>query len=64
MEVMSNELKNAINTFCKLLPDNKVGEYSPNPNDDRRLKAIIDTANKNSEGVRPSDIIEGLRENK
>ncbi len=41
-----------------------IGKYSPNPNDDRRLKAIIDIANTNSEEVRPSVIIEGLRRNK
>ncbi len=41
-----------------------MGKYSPNPNDDRRLKSILDAANKNKEEVCPSDIIEGLRKYK
>lgn len=61
---MSNELENAIKSFCISLPDAKVGKYSPNPNDDRRLKDIYDTAVVNNEEVRPSDIIEGLRKYK
>lgn len=61
---MSNELENAIKSFCIFLPDTKVGTYSPNPNDDRRLKSILEAANKNKEEVRPSDIIEGLKKYK
>ena len=61
---MSNELENAIKSFCISLPDAKVGKYSPNPNDDRRLKDIYDTAVINNEEVRPSDIIEGLKKYK
>lgn len=26
-----------LTSFCSLLPENKIGEYSSNPNDDRRL---------------------------
>ena len=33
METISQKLT----SFCSLLPENKFGEYSSNPNDDRRL---------------------------
>ena len=35
---MSEELEKAIELFCVVLPENKVGTYSPQPNDDARLK--------------------------
>ena len=41
---MSEELEKAIELFCVVLPENKVGTYSPQPNDDARLKEILETA--------------------
>lgn len=57
---MSTELQKAIESFCLLIPVSKIGEYSSNPNDDRRLKHILDTALKNNEEVRPKHIIDAL----
>lgn len=57
---MSTELQKAIESFCLLIPESKIGEYSSNSNDDRRLKHILDTALKNKEDVSPKHIIETL----
>ena len=59
---MSNELQKAIKLFCQFIPECKIGKYSPNPNDDRRLKSIYDVACSNSEEIRASDIIDCLKE--
>ena len=40
---MSKELEKAIELFCAVLPENKIGTYSPQPNDDARLKEILET---------------------
>lgn len=55
---MSKELQKAIESFCSLMPESKIGTYSPNSNDDRRLKNIYDTAVANNEDIRPCDIID------
>lgn len=54
---MSEELQRAIESFCCLIPESKIGNYSPNSNDDRRLKNIYDTAIANNEDISPCDII-------
>ena len=58
---MSTELQNTIESFCCFIPESKIRKYSANPNDDRRLKAIYDTAIKNHEEVHSYDIIECLK---
>ena len=59
---MSDALQKAIELFCQLIPESKIGTYSANPNDDRRLKAIYETAINNHEDIHASDIIECLKE--
>ena len=58
---MSEELEKAIELFCVVLPENKVGTYSPQPNDDARLKEILETALRNNEEVRILHLIDGLK---
>lgn len=58
---MSEELVKAIEIFCVALPENKIGTYSPQANDDARLKEILETALKNNEEVRIQNLIEGLK---
>ena len=58
---MTTELKQAIDLFCQFIPYNKIGAYSPQCLDDVRLKAILDTAMKMNEEVRPTDIFKSLK---
>ena len=58
---MSEELEKAIELFCAVLPENKAGTYSPQPNDDARLKEILETALRNNEEVRILYLIDGLK---
>ncbi len=59
---MSQELQKAIESFCQLIPESKIGKYSPNALDDKRLKKIYDTAIANKENVTPKLIIDCLKE--
>ena len=58
---MSKESEKIIELFCAVLPENKIGTYSPQPNDDARLKEILETALKNNEDVRIQYLIDGLK---
>ena len=58
---MSEELEKAIELFCVVLPENKIGTQSPQPNDDARLKEILKTALRNNEEVRILHLIDGLK---
>lgn len=58
---MSEKLQKEIQTFCMLLPESKIGEYSANTHDDKRLVNIYKTAIENGEDVRPLDILNCLR---
>lgn len=59
---MNKKLYDAIQRFCLLLPENKIGEYSANALDDQRLINIYRTAIENGEDVRPSDLLNSLKE--
>ena len=59
---MNPILKDTIQTFCKFIPESKIGIYSPNPNDDRRLRAIYETAIAVGGEVKPSYILDCLKE--
>ena len=59
---MSTELQKVIRSFCQLIPENKIGEYSSNALDDKRLKLIYDTAILIGEDIRPQHIIDCLKE--
>ena len=59
---MSTELQRAIRSFCQLIPESKIGEYSSNALDDKRLKDIYETACEIGEDISSIDIIACLRE--
>lgn len=59
---MSQELQKAVESFCRLIPESKVGKYSPNTLDDKRLKKIYDTAIAHNENITPKHIIDCLKE--
>ena len=59
---MSEELQKAIKSFCQLIPESKIGKYSSNALDDKRLKLIYNTAISAGEEVRPQHIIDCLKE--
>lgn len=59
---MNEQLKKAIDSFCSLIPEAKIGIYSHHPKDHERLAKIAYLSHVTNEEVANQNIIEGLAE--